>query len=125
MLESKSFDAVVCLGGPMSHIMEEKERKKAAAELVRIAKPMAPIFVSAIDMFTIFGGTVSTFQTDLDIRHIDKWAETMDYFGGYGFLPFHGFRPYELEGLLGNKVNLLARAALKDLHRTGEAMSKS
>ena len=32
---------------------------------------------------------------------------------GYGFLPFHGFRPYELEGLLGNKVNLLAKTALE------------
>ena len=52
--------------------MEEKEGKKAAAELVRIAKPKAPIFVSAMDMFTIFGGTVSTFQTDLDSRYIDK-----------------------------------------------------
>ena len=113
MLESKSFDAVVCLGGPMSHIMEEKQRKKAAAELFRIAKPMAPIFVSAMGRFTIFGGTVSTFQTDLDSRYIDKWAETGDYFGGYGFFPFHGFRPYELEGLFGNKVNLLARTALE------------
>ena len=51
MLENKSFDAVVCLGGPMSHIMEEKQRKKAAAELFRIAKPGAPIFVSAITLF--------------------------------------------------------------------------
>ena len=114
MLESKSFDAVVCLGGPMSHIMEEKQRKKAAAELVRIAKPGAPIFVSVMGRFTIFGGTVSTFQTDLDSKYIDKWAETGDYFGGYGFLPFHGFRPYELEGLFGNKVKLLGRAALAD-----------
>lgn len=113
MLESKSFDAVVCLGGPMSHIMDGEERRKAAMELVRIAKPGAPIFVSVMGRFTIFGGTVGLFQTDLDSKYIEKWAETGDYFGGYGFLPFHGFRPNELEGLFGNKVELLAKTALE------------
>ena len=39
MLESKSFDTVVCLGGPMSHMMESKEIGKAAVELIRIAMP--------------------------------------------------------------------------------------
>lgn len=113
MLESKSFDAVVCLGGPISHIMGEGERKKAVMELVRIAKPGAPIFVSVMGRFTIFGGTVGRFQTDLDSRYIDKWAETGDYFGGYGFLPFHGFRPDELQGLFGSRVKILAKTALE------------
>jgi SAM-dependent methyltransferase len=113
MLESGSFDAVVCLGGPISHIMSEKERRSAAMELVRIAKPGAPIFASVMGRFTIFGGTVGMFQADLDSKYIEKWAETGDYFGGYGFLPFHGFRPDELEGLFGNKVELLAKTALE------------
>lgn len=62
---------------------------------------------------SIIGGTVGRFQTDLDSRYIDKWAETGDYFGGYGFLPFHGFRPDELEGLFGRRVKILAKTALE------------
>ena len=113
MLESRSFDAVVCLGGPISHIMSENERRKAVSELLRIAKPGAPIFVSVMGRFDIFSGTVSFFQTDLDSRYIDRWAETGDYFGGYGFLPFHGFRPDELEKLFGKRAKLLAKTALE------------
>lgn len=112
-LESKSFDAVVCLGGPISHIMNENERRKAVSELVRIAKAGAPIFVSVMGRFDIFSGIVSTFQADLDSRYIDRWAETGNYFGGYGFLPFHGFRPNELEKLFGNRAKLLAKTALE------------
>lgn len=113
MLESGSFDAVICLGGPMSHIIDEKERKKAASEFIRIAKPRARIFVSAMGRYTIFNGTVRIFQRDLDSRYIDNWAKTGDYGGGWGFVPFHGFRPDELQGLFGKRIRLLAKTALE------------
>ncbi len=44
--ENDSFDAVVCLGGPLSHILDKKQRRKAVDELIRVAKKNASIFVS-------------------------------------------------------------------------------
>ena len=44
-------------------------------KLVRIAKSVAPIFVSVMGRFTGFGGTVGLFQNDLDGKHIEDWAE--------------------------------------------------
>ncbi|MBN1263209.1 MAG: methyltransferase domain-containing protein [Candidatus Pacebacteria bacterium] len=43
-----SFEAVLCLGGPLSHVEGEKKRQKAVSELIRVAKKGAPIFVSVM-----------------------------------------------------------------------------
>ena len=49
---SNSFDAVVSLGGPLSHVFDSSEREKAVGELVRVAKPGAPIFISVMNRYT-------------------------------------------------------------------------
>lgn len=49
---SNSFDAVVSLGGPLSHVLNSSEREKAVGELVRVAKPEAPIFISVMNRYT-------------------------------------------------------------------------
>ena len=46
-----TFDAVLCLGGPLSHIKGEKQREKAILELIRVAKFKAPIFISVFGKF--------------------------------------------------------------------------
>ncbi|MEM0154913.1 MAG: hypothetical protein QW814_03725, partial [Methanothrix sp.] len=90
------------------------KREAAATELKRITKKNRNIFVSVMGRLMLFGGTVSIFQTDLDAtNYINKWASTGDYFGGYGFLPFHGFKPDELEVLFGSNVKILAKTALE------------
>jgi len=43
-----SFDAVLCLGGPLSHVMLERDRRRAITELVRVARKGSPIFISVI-----------------------------------------------------------------------------
>jgi SAM-dependent methyltransferase len=45
-----SFDAVLCLGGPLSHVGSD-QRLKAVSELVRVAKKGAPLFVSVMGLF--------------------------------------------------------------------------
>ncbi|MFX0203213.1 MAG: class I SAM-dependent methyltransferase, partial [Candidatus Hodarchaeota archaeon] len=42
------FDAVLCLGGPMNHLVEKEKRLAASSELVRVAKVGAPLFISVI-----------------------------------------------------------------------------
>ena len=44
-----TFDRVICLGGPLSHVVDKRKRDKAIRELVRVAKPGAPIAVSVIE----------------------------------------------------------------------------
>jgi ubiquinone/menaquinone biosynthesis C-methylase UbiE len=53
---SNAFDSVLCLGGPLSHIANEKNRIRALSEMVRVAKKNALIFVSVMSKF----GTLST-----------------------------------------------------------------
>ena len=42
------FDAVISLGGPLSHVLEEEGRNKAVSEFSRVAKPEAPVMVSVM-----------------------------------------------------------------------------
>jgi len=49
--KDNTFDAVLCLGGPLSHIKTKKQRDKAISELIRVAKPKAPIFISVFGKF--------------------------------------------------------------------------
>jgi len=55
--KNNSFDAVLCLGGPLSHIYPETERQKAVSELVRVAKLGAPIFVSVMSKYGVMLST--------------------------------------------------------------------
>lgn len=113
MLENEEFDAVVCLGGPLSHVMKLQDRQNAIKEFTRISKLGAPIFISIMGRLSVFNGTVRMFNEDLDSDYIMKWAETGDYFGGYGFLPYHGFKLNEVEELFGSSISLLAKVGLE------------
>ncbi len=55
--EGSSFDAVLCLGGPLSHLHPESERAKAVSELVRVAKRGAPICASVISKYGVLLAT--------------------------------------------------------------------
>ncbi len=48
MFGDETFDAVLCLGAPLCHLLKEQRRKKAVSELVRVAKVAAPIIASVI-----------------------------------------------------------------------------
>ncbi|MFC7137614.1 class I SAM-dependent methyltransferase [Halobaculum litoreum] len=43
-----TFDATLCLGGPLSHVLDVEERRRAAAELHRVTTPSGPVFVSVM-----------------------------------------------------------------------------
>jgi ubiquinone/menaquinone biosynthesis C-methylase UbiE len=46
VLPDNHFDAVLCLGGAFSHLVDRRNRNRAGAELVRVAKKKAPVFIS-------------------------------------------------------------------------------
>lgn len=99
MFENNNFDAVICLGGALSHIVDRKQREKAIDELIRVAKKNAPIFVSVIGRLAVLIGGLVRFPEDMEVNELYlKVCDTGDYYGGYGFAPCHFYLPEELEG---------------------------
>lgn len=48
--DADSFDATLCLGGPLSHVLDAAGRRVAAAELHRVTEPGAPVLVSVMGL---------------------------------------------------------------------------
>lgn len=48
--EERTFDATLCLGGPLSHVLDAAERSTAVRELERVTKPGGPVFVSVMGL---------------------------------------------------------------------------
>lgn len=43
------FDATLCLGGPLSHVVEPARRRRALAELRRVTRPGGLLFISVMN----------------------------------------------------------------------------
>lgn len=105
------FDAVCCLGGPLSHLTELSDRQLAARELSRVAARKAPVFVSVIGRL---GFLQLYLTTGLHLEVLPEVLETGDYTGdalakhGYEhvFTDTHLFRRVEL-------IDLLSEAGLE------------
>ena len=108
--ENEAFDAVCCLGGPLSHVVDDDERATATAELRRVAKsgergePGAPVFVSVIGRFAMLRD-VMKFTLEDSHGLLVPIAEDGDYTAervtehadGEGWAECHGFRADEFE----------------------------
>lgn len=90
-----SFDAVICTGGPLSHVIDRGERSRAITEMVRVAKPGAPIFVSVIGKLAMLMIEMYLFPEELVMDHFTPIRDEGDYFGGRGFTACHFFLPEE------------------------------
>lgn len=111
-----TFDAVVCLGGPLSHVLERGKRNKAILELIRVAKKDAPIFVSVISRLSLLASALKRFPKEIETPRFKKYRDTGDYVGGYGFTACHFFLPEELkESFVKKKVKILDMAGLEGL----------
>ncbi|MDA4114647.1 MAG: class I SAM-dependent methyltransferase [Thaumarchaeota archaeon] len=116
---SESFDAVLCLGAPLSHLMSSHERKRAVSELVRVAKVDAPIFVSVINKFSalIYELRGKYLLAEPDGTELFRpLLEEGDHTGKYLFTDFHGFLPEELRETLSRPdVEILEMVGLEGL----------
>ena len=54
----EQFDAVLCLGGVLSHVIEAVPRRQALAELRRVAKPGALLFIAVMNRLGAYRSTV-------------------------------------------------------------------
>jgi len=102
--EADSFDAVCCLGGPLSHVVDGGERATAMRELRRVARPDSPVFVSVIGRLAMLRD-ILTFSLDEAHGLLAPVADDGDYTAdrvaeladGEGWAECHGFRADEFE----------------------------
>jgi len=77
--EDGVFDAVCCLGGPLSHVPDAEDRVRAAGEIERVARDDAPAFVSVMGRLAVLQELL--LHTDVDETHelLVPLARTGDY----------------------------------------------
>lgn len=92
-----TFDAVLCTGGPLSHVLNLQDRQRAISELVRVAKPGAPIFVSVIGRLAVLVVILIESQNEIDMPHFKLLRDQGDYSGERGFTACHFYLPEELQ----------------------------
>ena len=111
-----TFDAVICLGGPLSHVLDRKKRERAVSELIRVTKPGAPLFVSVIARLSLMVLELAEFQHEIGTPLFKEIRDTGDYPGQYGFTACHFFLPEELlAAFTGQGVSILHLAGLEGL----------
>jgi SAM-dependent methyltransferase len=112
-----SFDAVLCLGGALSHVVSASRREKSINELTRVAKKQSPIFISVIGRIGLMISELILFPDEIGIDRLFKKArDTGDYHGGYGFAPCHFYLSEELrDSLLKKKLKVLEMVGLEGL----------
>jgi len=101
IFNDNSFDAVICLGGALSHILNKSKREKAILELKRVVKRGSPVFISVIGRLQLPIGWLFLWgkkgREEFLKEFVDQLMDTGDYYGGYGFCPAHFYLLEELE----------------------------
>ncbi|MBN2256411.1 MAG: class I SAM-dependent methyltransferase [Anaerolineaceae bacterium] len=92
-----TFDGVVCLGGPLSHLIDRKARAKAIRELIRVAKPGAPIFASVMSRLSVLVVELMLFQHEIGMKTHQSIRKTGKIDGTTGFTACHFYLPEELK----------------------------
>ncbi len=120
LFQDNEFDAVLCLGGPLNHLVEKKRRLKASSELIRVAKVGAPLFVSVIGRLAVCMNAIHQFMDELENRPdiFRLYVNTGFYAGDNGFAPCHFYLPEELEEEFREKSELLEMVGLEGIFST-------
>jgi SAM-dependent methyltransferase len=92
-----TFDAIICTGGPLSHILEADDRALAIRELLRVAKSAAPVFISVMSRLSVIIVELQEFQHELEQPVHARIRDTGSYAGDSGFTACHFFLPEEFK----------------------------
>ena len=115
--KDNTFDAVLCLGGPLSHIKGNKQREKAISELIRVAKPKAPIFISVFGKFGCLSLAPAGWPNEIELtKHFKRFVKTGEDYLWKGNYYAHYFTPEELREVFTRKnFRLIQMAGLEGL----------
>lgn len=113
-----SFDAVLCLGGPLSHVYPEAERQKAVSELVRVAKIDMPVFVSVMSKYGVMLATPAGWPQEVSFKkHYQNLVQNGEDYKWRGNGYCHYFTSSELEKMfLKENVEVISKVGLEGLN---------
>ncbi|MFH7882304.1 MAG: class I SAM-dependent methyltransferase [Candidatus Aenigmatarchaeota archaeon] len=119
MFKDNTFDATLCLGGVISHLIKKSDRDKAIQELKRVTKKNSPIFISVIGRLGVLKMAPIYFPNEITAKYFSTFRDTGNYYGGFGFTHMHGF-------LLKDFKELIVKNKLKPIKFIGlEGLSSS
>ena len=105
-----TFDAVLALGGPLSHVIDPEEREEAVRELHRVATPGAPAVVSVMGLIAVVERMLQVApEFEQGVRQLPGLLESGTYSAALleeadvddpTFVETHFFRADELRDLL-------------------------
>lgn len=121
--EDNSFDIVLCLGGPLSHVNPESERQKAINELLRVAKKGALIFVSVMSKYGVLLATPLGWPQEVGYKkHFENLVSNGEDYKWRGDGYCHYFTSSELEAIFAkNAVQIIEKVGLEGLNVSPEA----
>lgn len=103
-------DATLCLSGPLSHVIDEKEREQAVQELARVTRADGPVVVSVMGLLAVVENLIRHGpEFERGLRQLPHLLETSTYSREIlettdvtdpNFVECHFFRVAELEELL-------------------------
>jgi ubiquinone/menaquinone biosynthesis C-methylase UbiE len=96
--EVGSFDAVLCLGGPLTHISDADDRSRAISELVRVAKPGAVVCIEVVGYLAVLRTILLEFSHELLDPSFEKLVQDGDATGPTKSM-WHFFRADEIRQL--------------------------
>jgi SAM-dependent methyltransferase len=96
--EPRSFDAVLCLGGPLTHISDADGRSRAVSELVRVAKPGAVVFIVVVGYLAVLRTILLEFSHELLDLPFERLVREGDATGPTRSI-WHFFRADEIRQL--------------------------
>jgi SAM-dependent methyltransferase len=105
-----SFQAVLCLGAPLSHLVEAESRARAVCELARVARPGARVFLTGIQRLAAYRGSIFWGLWEMWDRETTPRARATGLASGDSI--WYRFAPRELE-------TLAEKAGLRVLDRVG------
>jgi ubiquinone/menaquinone biosynthesis C-methylase UbiE len=123
---NNSFDAVLCLGGPLSHIHPEANRQKAVFELIRVAKKGAPIFSSVMSKYGVLLATPTGWPKEVELKkEFNKLVSEGDDYRWRGSGYCHFFTASELALMfLKGKTKVITKVGLEGLNTNKETSNQ-
>jgi ubiquinone/menaquinone biosynthesis C-methylase UbiE len=118
---NNKFDAVICVGGPLSHVGSD-QRARAISELTRVGKKNCPIFISVMGRFGVISKAPRYFADEIKIEsHFRQMCFIGDDHKWCGTHYCHYFTLAELKEQLSKKLKIIESVGLEGLATNAES----